>query len=79
MNESTSTLNIASQTTTYGLRNENPIRTIEVRTYDRQTLLTFNVEDDQTNVADIDVSTLSPGTYILKVTDDTVHYLKLVI
>ena len=79
LDESTSTLNIASQTTTYGLRNENPIRTIEVRTYDRQTLLTFNVEDDQTNVADIDVSTLSPGTYILKVTDDTVHYLKLVI
>ena len=79
LDESTSTLNVASQTTTYGLRNENPIRTIEVRTYDRQTLLTFNVEDDQTNVADIDVSTLSPGTYILKVTDDTVHYLKLVI
>lgn len=79
LNRNISTLNIASQTATYGVRNENPIRTIEVRTYDRQTLLTFNVEKEQTNVTDIDISTLSPGTYILKVTDDTVHYLKLVI
>ena len=79
LNENNSTLNIASQTTTYGLRNVNPIRTVEVRTYDRQTLLTFNVEDEQTNVADIDISSLSPGTYVLKVTDDSVHYLKLVI
>lgn len=79
LNKSNSTLNITSQATTYDLRIENSIRTVEIRTYDRQTLLTFNLEDEQTNITNIDISSLPSGTYILKITDDSVHYLKLVI